>query len=160
MKFDWTPDCIAELGTMYDKDLAKKLGVVEETVRKKRRALGVPSFRLAAAKRGAVDKLVGRLSDVEIAKRCNVSAALVRRRRLALGEATGESIEAPPAGYHRHTLAEARAAAEERGGTCISRKFGAVLKWRCGQGHVFEQTAHKVIRRRQWCGRCSGQVKG
>jgi hypothetical protein len=41
----WKPEWDSLLGTMFDKDLAAMLGVPLVTVWRKRRALGVPSYR-------------------------------------------------------------------------------------------------------------------
>ncbi|MFC3715137.1 hypothetical protein ACFONC_03100 [Luteimonas soli] len=155
----WTAAQLARLGKVYDHELASELGVNAETVRKERQRRGIKPLRVAAAKHRQVDRLVGKLPDVEIAARLGVSAAVVYRRRKAVGAARGEPIESPRVPRRVWTLQEARAVAVEHGGTCISRKTGSVLRWRCAEGHVFEATAHRVIRRRQWCGRCSGQVK-
>ena len=115
--------------------------------------------RVVAAKHKQVDRLVGKLPDVEIAERLKVSAAVVYRRRMAASEALGELVESPRVARRLWTIQDARAAAAEHGGACLSRKPGSILRWRCAEGHLFEATAHRVIRRRQWCGRCSGQVK-
>lgn len=156
----WTAAQIARLGKVFDRELGAELGISEETVRKERGRRGIKPLRVTAAKHKQVDRLVGTLPDVEIARRLKVSAAVVYRRRLAVSEARGELVESPRVARRLWTIEEARTAAAEHGGVCLSRKPGSILRWRCAEGHVFEATAHRVIRRRQWCGRCSGQVKG
>lgn len=156
----WTKAQIARLGKVFDRVLAEELGLGTDTVREERNRRGIPPLRVTAAKHREVDKLVGKLPDVEIAQRLKVSAALVYRRRIAVGKKRGKDVESPRAPRRLLTLQDARAAAAEHGGQCLTSKMGGMMRWRCAQGHAFEATAHRVIRRRQWCGRCSGQVKG
>lgn len=155
----WTAAQLARLGKVYDHELATELGIGEETVRKERQRRNIKPLRVAAAKHKQVDRLVGKMPDVEIAAKLEVSAAVVFRRRKAVSEKRGEPVESPRVPRRLWTLQDARAVAAEHGGACLSRKTGSVLRWKCAEGHVFEATAHRVIRRRQWCGRCSGQVK-
>ncbi len=156
---EWTAAQLARLGKVFDRELAAELGISEETVRKERKRRGIKPMRVVAAKHKQVDRLVGKLPDVEVAERLKVSAAVVYRRRMAASEARGELVQSPRVARRLWTIRDARAAAAEHGGACLSRKPGSILRWRCAEGHLFEATAHRVIRRRQWCGRCSGQVK-
>lgn len=155
----WTAAQLARLGKVYDHELASELGIGEEAVRKERHRRKIKPLRVAEAKHKQVDRLVGTMPDVEIAAKLEVSAAVVYRRRKVVSEQRGEPVENPRVSRRLWTLQDARVAAAEHGGTCLSRRTGSVLRWKCAEGHVFEATAHRVIRRRQWCGRCSGQVK-
>lgn len=155
----WTRAQIARLGKVYDRVLAAEVGVGTDTVRKERNKRGIKPLRVTSAKHREVDRLVGKIPDVEIAERLKVSAALVYRRRMAVSERRGELVESPRVERRLLTIQDARAAAGEHGGQCLASKMGGMMLWRCAKGHEFEATAHRVIRRRQWCGRCSGQVK-
>lgn len=155
----WTSENVAKLGTVLDRVLAAELGISSVSVCKQRKLRNIKALRVTAAKRSKVDPLIGTLPDVEIAKRLKVSAALVYRRRMALSEEQGELIESPRAARRLLTLKDAQAAASQRGGLCMASKAGGLMQWQCSEGHTFEATAHRVVRRRQWCGRCSGQVK-
>ena len=156
----WTRAQLARLGKVYDRVLAAEIGVGADTVREERNRRGIKPLRVTAAKHREVDRLVGKLPDVEIAERLKVSAALVYRRRMAVSDKRGELVESPRVARRLLTLQDARTAAAEHGGRCLASKMGGTMRWRCSEGHEFEATAHRVIRRRQWCGRCSGQVKG
>lgn len=158
-RFKWTAARDRLLGAMRDCDVATKLGIAHATARRRRLQLGIPSFRLASANLPAVDQLLGKIADVDIAAACSVSVAVVRRRRTALGELRGKPIASPPAVPRRHSLDDAKLAAKLRGGRCLSSRTGTMLRWRCAQGHEWEQTAYKIIRCKQWCGRCAGQIR-
>lgn len=154
--FRWLRRHDALLGTMRDQEVADRLELSRSAVQVRRASLGIQSWRLTAVNRRKVDRLVGKFPDIEVARRCNVSAGVVNRRRNELSLERGEVIEAPRAAYRRHSLEDARIAAAEFGGACVSKTFSGQLEWRCAQGHVFKASAHKVIRRRQWCGACHG----
>jgi hypothetical protein len=52
------------------------------------------------------------------------------------------------------------AKAAERGGTCLSSKYLGVdylYRFRCAKGHEWDAVFYSVVRRGQWCARCSGR---
>jgi hypothetical protein len=56
----------------------------------------------------------------------------------------------------RHSLAEVQAAAELRGGQCLSTAYQnsqQKLRWRCARGHEWE-AIWSSVRRGSWCGLC------
>lgn len=64
-------------------------------------------------------------------------------------------------GNARHSIEEMQTAAARHGGACLSRGYlnnKAKLRWRCGNGHEFEQSANHVLRG-HWCARC-GHARG
>ena len=55
------------------------------------------------------------------------------------------------------TIEEMRAIAKGRGGKCLSKKYTnsqTKLKWKCGEGHVWESTSNNV-KRGSWCPICA-----
>jgi hypothetical protein len=61
------------------------------------------------------------------------------------------------AGKQKHTLADARRLARERGGRCTSTEYVTVntpLSWRCARGHEWE-TALAHVQRGSWCPTCA-----
>lgn len=144
---------------MADSALAQVLGISANMVFKRRRVLGIEAHRARAGQNEAVDALLEHMADVEIAQLLGISAAVVYRRRKRHEALSGKAVVAPRAQRTIHSLADAEEAARARGGICLGKKSGGLLRWQCAFGHIFEATAHRVIRRRQWCGRCSGQVK-
>ncbi|GMU65398.1 MAG: hypothetical protein AMXMBFR36_16720 [Acidobacteriota bacterium] len=84
----WTRREIALIGSMSDAALAERLRISVTAVVRKRRSLGIASFRPARrpirwTKRSI--RLQGSLPDRVVAERLGVSAATVRAKRLALG---------------------------------------------------------------------------
>lgn len=60
-------------------------------------------------------------------------------------------------GNVRKTLADAREAAEVKGGACLSRSYKnakAKLKWRCAEGHVWSASWESAIQY-SWCPQCN-----
>jgi hypothetical protein len=56
----------------------------------------------------------------------------------------------------RHSLADVKAAAAQRGGSCLSDVYHnsqSKLRWRCARGHVWE-AIWASVRRGTWCGEC------
>lgn len=61
------------------------------------------------------------------------------------------------AGMHRLSLRHAQRLARERGGKCLSRRYGSShskLKWQCVSGHIWHATYSNVAWGR-WCRECS-----
>jgi len=84
----WTRREIALLGRMSDSSVAGRLRISVTAVVRKRRSLGIASFRPARrpirwTKRQI--RLLGRLPDRVVAERLGISAGTVRAKRLALG---------------------------------------------------------------------------
>ena len=55
----------------------------------------------------------------------------------------------------------AQKAAESHGGQLLAKKYAGVdakYKWRCASGHKWLATYDCVVRRGQWCGKCSGHI--
>lgn len=74
------------LGTMTDRDLAKRLGCSRAAVTERRRKLRIPSFRPHRQPwRRSDEELLGTMSDWRLAKRLNRSVASVAARRRAKG---------------------------------------------------------------------------
>lgn len=60
-------------------------------------------------------------------------------------------------GNVRKTISEARMAAKERGGQCLSKEYErakAKLKWKCAEGHVWEASWESAIQY-TWCPQCN-----
>jgi len=60
------------------------------------------------------------------------------------------------------TIEQMHDIAESRGGKCLSKKYVnqlTMLKWKCGQGHMWMATGGSVRNKRSWCPKC-GQAKG
>lgn len=60
----------------------------------------------------------------------------------------------------KQSLAEMRAYARSRGGSCISPEYlgsEKSLKWQCRKGHVWTGSPANLVRRGTWCPRCAGQ---
>ncbi len=78
------------MGTMRDKELARRLGVAPSTICNRRRALGIP--RVPYRPMGAPlrswnpenNHLLGTVSDSELARRLGVHQSVVTQRRRAL----------------------------------------------------------------------------
>ncbi len=52
------------------------------------------------------------------------------------------------------------AKAAEKGGSCLSPNYSGVdhkYRFRCAKGHEWDATFYSVVRRGQWCARCSGR---
>ena len=87
----WQPEHEAMLGTMPDKQLARKLGLNPETVYRRRKTLGIPSHRphrSVTPRRvwtPAEDRLLGTMPDNALAVRLGCTSAMVYHRRKALG---------------------------------------------------------------------------
>lgn len=86
----WTPEEVALLGTMSDKDVAVKLGVTSANVQASRYSRGIPSFNRRGRPTQIVwtaemDALLGTVTDLEAATRLNVSISSIKTRRKALG---------------------------------------------------------------------------
>lgn len=59
----------------------------------------------------------------------------------------------------RYTLEEVQKFASDRGGDCLSTSYKNAhtpLKWRCGEGHVWDTTLTTIIHRKSWCPNCAG----
>jgi hypothetical protein len=57
----------------------------------------------------------------------------------------------------KYRLADMLKIAQERGGTCLSKKFVNVsthLQWRCSDGHVWEAKPNNILNGR-WCPKCA-----
>jgi len=98
----WSPKLLARLGQETDRSIARRFGVSENVVRKKRKSLSIPAFRRArrgkqrmAVKRAPVkepfrwpQKLVarlGKLPDGEIARLAGISTEAVATERKRRG---------------------------------------------------------------------------
>ncbi|MEF8731213.1 MAG: hypothetical protein V5B40_04650 [Candidatus Accumulibacter meliphilus] len=57
-------------------------------------------------------------------------------------------------------IALLHAKAAEKGGSCLSANYSGVdqrYRFRCAKGHEWDATFYSVVRRGQWCARCSGR---
>jgi hypothetical protein len=57
-------------------------------------------------------------------------------------------------------MEQLNAKATERGGLCLSSNYLGVdhlYRFRCAKGHEWDATFYSVVRRGQWCARCSGR---
>jgi hypothetical protein len=52
------------------------------------------------------------------------------------------------------SIIEMQQIAKERGGKCLSEKYGPMLKWQCRQGHQWEASPHN-IKFGTWCPKCT-----
>ena len=63
------------------------------------------------------------------------------------------------AGTVMHTIEQMHAAADKRGGQCLSTKYinsKLKLKWRCAKGHTWMAAPHGILIG-QWCAKCNFQ---
>jgi len=84
----WGPEDLALLGTMTDREVARRLGISIAAVNHKRRLLKIPAFRPATPMyrwTPATLSLLGRVPDPEVARRSGISGHAVRRKRRQLG---------------------------------------------------------------------------
>lgn len=66
------------------------------------------------------------------------------------------------AGVARRSLDDAKKAAADRGGVCLSESYTnkrSRLRWRCANGHEWEASAGNVIGSGNWCAVCSRKAK-
>lgn len=96
LRYDWTPEQIALLGTMSDADVATRIGGKKEAVLDKRQALRIKAFR---PKNSAVKgkarpnfdwneenvKLLGTMTDTEVARKLGLAITTVGAKRRSLG---------------------------------------------------------------------------
>ena len=91
MRYAWTPEEDALLGTASDRDLADRLGLHADTVGRRRRALGIASYSKrsypipAHEWTGEEVALLGKVPDEEVARRLGLSYEVVGYRRRRLG---------------------------------------------------------------------------
>ena len=78
----WTPQHLALLGTLRDKELGDKLGISHGIVAHKRKALGVPTFSKNLNK--LLEAYVGTDTDEVIAKQFDVTVSRVSKVRLSM----------------------------------------------------------------------------
>lgn len=70
----------------------------------------------------------------------------------------GQRTEQPE--YKAERLAHAMAAAERRGGQCLSSAYTHShdpLEWRCAAGHEWAATFGSVVKLGRWCRECAGK---
>ena len=63
----------------------------------------------------------------------------------------------------RLTIDEMKSLAQSRGGACLSDQYfgnDKKLRWKCGEGHVWEATPHSIKDGGQWCPQCRNKHKG
>lgn len=81
----WTSEAIALLGRMPDTEVADRLGVSNFPVKKKRKELGIKSYKRPLPEiTPEIASEFGRVSDAELARRFNVSVSFIRRARIKL----------------------------------------------------------------------------
>ncbi len=81
----WTTAEINQLGTDFDRVIAKRVGRTTEAVRSARKYHGVPPFRLSKmrwTKRQIA--MLGKATDADVARKLDVTPLTVTRKRLAL----------------------------------------------------------------------------
>ncbi|WP_325949807.1 hypothetical protein [Pseudomonas putida] len=81
----WTSEAIALLGRMPDTEVADRLGVSNFPVKKKRKELGIKSYKRPLPEiTPEIASEFGRVSDAELARRFNVSVRFIRRARIKM----------------------------------------------------------------------------
>lgn len=66
------------------------------------------------------------------------------------------------AGNVSFTIENMRDIAKQRGGECLSDEYINIdtkLRWRCGNGHIWETTPYCIKNREFWCPKCAGKQK-
>lgn len=97
-KLFWTPEELALLGTDTDRKIAAMLDAPEGSVKRQRKELGIPSFKVSkpAPDFSVADTLFGRVSDAGVVRITGLSYHLVNQRRRQLGIAAFEPPAPPP----------------------------------------------------------------
>ncbi len=83
-----TDEMFSILGTIPDAEAAEKLGTSLDSVKRKRKAAGIPSFAEKSEEKiwtKEATELLGRDYDIYVAKKIGVSAGAVKNRRVKLG---------------------------------------------------------------------------
>jgi len=80
----WNAEADALLGTVSDRDVARRVGVDPKTARARRLRLGISVFRQPHVWTAAEDALLGTVSDRELGHRLNLSPRTVQARRRLL----------------------------------------------------------------------------
>ncbi|HHH9262773.1 TPA: hypothetical protein ACP306_004300 [Pseudomonas aeruginosa] len=81
----WTSEAIALLGRMPDTEVADRLGVSNFPVKKKRKELGIQSYKRPLPEiTPEIASEFGGVSDAELARRFNVSVSFIRRARIKM----------------------------------------------------------------------------
>lgn len=60
------------------------------------------------------------------------------------------------------TLTEMKKMAKAKGGRCLSSKYfdgQSKLKWKCGEGHIWQAPPSRIKHGGSWCPYCAGKVK-
>jgi len=85
VRYNWTPEILARLGTASDYDIARDTGISVNAVMDKRQSLGIPKFTELKWTPDVVSRM-GKESDEAIAKTigCTASVVGVRRRKLGI----------------------------------------------------------------------------
>ncbi|UJB63619.1 hypothetical protein YS110_02025 [Acidovorax sp. YS12] len=84
-QFDWTSESIALLGTMPDRQIARKLGITPVMVAYQRKLLGIEKFTPQSAWAPENDHLLGTVTDAALAEKLGVAKHTVLNRRRELG---------------------------------------------------------------------------
>lgn len=61
----------------------------------------------------------------------------------------------------KHSLSDMQAMAAEKGGKCLSVRYGAngsKLEWQCAEGHAWQATPN-TIQQGKWCPKCAGVMR-
>ena len=87
---EWTPDRIAVLGTMPDKQAAKVVGVTNSAAFTKRVSLGIPAYGPSRKEcmiqwRAPDIRKLGKVADAVLADKLGVSASVVSSKRHSMG---------------------------------------------------------------------------
>ncbi|NVL49857.1 hypothetical protein F2S72_08905 [Pseudomonas syringae pv. actinidiae] len=96
VRYDWSPEKVALLGTMSDTDVAEQIGGKVHTVAIKRQELGIACYKPAVSKiRGRPRpnfnwtqealSLIGTMADKDVASRLGLSTGAVGVKRRSLG---------------------------------------------------------------------------
>lgn len=105
VKYDWSPENIALLGTISDAAVAERMGGKASTVMFKRQELGIKAYKapvshIKGKKRPNFNwteealSLIGTMTDAEVAKRLGLSNGAVSLKRRSLG-IPGRSVKHP-----------------------------------------------------------------
>jgi hypothetical protein len=64
--------------------------------------------------------------------------------------------------FQKYSIKDMVNLAKKFGGVCLSDDYinnNTKLEWKCSRGHIFEKSPILIIRKKQWCPKCSGQLK-